>query len=341
MGVAGICLYHSYGMANPTIVEDIRSHGSASAARPADTARGAGRPRWRAWLFPWMSFAYLALIYGAPTGLAALLIERSAAWRFWTALLAPLGWTAVFLAVAGLLSLPHQSSIVAGKFRRDVNEPVYFHRRLYGLCWTAVYYNKPAYHLCLSLPLLKWMTFRLFGYRGSMGFTLYPDTWIRDLPLLDMDRGAYVSNRATLGTNVVLSNGFLLVDGITLRRDALIGHLAMIGPGVAVEENAEVAVGVAIGIKSKLGPGSFIGPCASIGHGVRIGPGAVIGGQSAIESRVRIGEGAAVGTSCYVAPRSFVPEHMSLPAGSVWASRMADAARPSRLGLRAEAAAGE
>ena len=32
--------------------------------------------------------------------------------------------------------------------------------------------------------------FRIFGYRGSMDFTIYPDTWIRDLPLLDFGEGA-------------------------------------------------------------------------------------------------------------------------------------------------------
>jgi hypothetical protein len=55
--------------------------------------------------------------------------------------------------------------------------------------------------------------FRLFGYRGSMKFTVYPDTWIRDLPLLMFGEGAYVSNRATLRTNIVLSNGYARRDG--------------------------------------------------------------------------------------------------------------------------------
>jgi hypothetical protein len=82
------------------------------------------------------------------------------------------------------------------------------------------------------------MVFRLFGYRGSMNFTIYPDTWIRDLPLLKFEDGVYVSNRATLGTNMVLSNGFLLVGEITLRAKALVGHLAMLAPGVTLEPSS-------------------------------------------------------------------------------------------------------
>jgi hypothetical protein len=50
------------------------------------------------------------------------------------------------------------------------------------------------------------LAFRLLGHRGSLDFKVDPDTWIRDLPLRDLGPGAYVSNRATLGTNMVLSN---------------------------------------------------------------------------------------------------------------------------------------
>jgi hypothetical protein len=69
---------------------------------------------------------------------------------------------------------------------------------MYGLCWTSLYYCKPVYHFCLCVPWLKALVFRLFGYRGDLNFTVYPDTWIRDLPLLDFGKGAYISNRATL-----------------------------------------------------------------------------------------------------------------------------------------------
>jgi carbonic anhydrase/acetyltransferase-like protein (isoleucine patch superfamily) len=259
--------------------------------------------RWRAWLFPWASLVYLTLILGLPTGGAIFLFRSAGSLGFLAVLFAPLVWVSAFLILAGVLSLPHQFSVVPGKVRRDVNDRMYFHRRLYGLCWTAVYYNKPAYYLCLSLPVLKWITFRLFGYRGSMNFTVYPDTWIRDLPVLHFEDGVYVSNRATLGTNIALHNGLLLVEGITLRSKALVGHLSMLAPGVELGPGAEIGVGGGIGIKTKLDAGAFVGPCSVIEHGVRLGRNASVGAHS------------------YIGSRSTIFNDIKLPAGSVVAPR--------------------
>jgi carbonic anhydrase/acetyltransferase-like protein (isoleucine patch superfamily) len=248
------------------------------------SANAWGLSRCRGRLFPGINFSYLALICGLPTIVTVFAWKESGSFQLLAAFFLPLVWTLTFLLTAGLLSLSHQFSVRPGKFRRDVSDRFYFHRRLYGLCWAAVFYNKPAYFLCLSFPLLKWITFRLFGYRGTMNFTVYPDTWIRDLPILTFEDGAYVSNRATLGTNAVRSNGFLLVAPITLRSKALVGHLAMLAPGVELGPGAEVAVGVSVGIKAKLSSGSFVGPCCAIGHGVRLGQNAAIGAYSVIES---------------------------------------------------------
>lgn len=217
-------------------------------------------------------------------------------------------WALVFLILAGALSLPHQFAVVAGKVRRDVSNRLYFHRRLYGLCWTAVFYNKPAYFLCLNMPFLRWMVFRLFGYRASMNFTVYPDTWIRDLPLLYFEDGVYVSNRATLGTNMVLSNGFLLVDGITLRANALVGHLVMLAPGVTLERGAEVGVGSAIGIRTTLEAGAFVGPCCVIEHGVRICKDASVSAHSYVGSRARVSEGVQLPPAAKILPRTTVSD---------------------------------
>lgn len=278
-------------------------HRENSAKMPsADRKRG----RWRGWLFPWVSLIYLTLICGLPTACSVLFVQHSGRFHLLAAIVTPVLWSIIFLVFAGLLSIPHQFSIKAGKFRRDVCDRMYFHRRLYGLCWTTVFYNKPVYYLCLSLPFLKWATFRLFGYRGSMKFTVYPDTWLRDLPLLHFEDGVYVSNRATIGTNIVLSNGFLLVDGITLRSKALVGHLAMLAPGVEVHDGAEVGTGVAVGIKSKLGAGSFIGPCCAIEHGVRMGANVAIGPHTYIGSASVIPDGFRVREGSLIPPRTKV-----------------------------------
>jgi carbonic anhydrase/acetyltransferase-like protein (isoleucine patch superfamily) len=253
-----------------------------------DSVYGATTTRqWRGHVFPWISSVYLILIYGVPTACVFVLLRWSD-FSVWVGVVTPIIWTLVFLVSAGMLSLSHQFAVTPGKVRRDLNNRLYFHRRLYSLCWTAVYYNKPAYYFSLTVPLFKWMVFRLFGYRGSMNFTIYPDTWIRDLPLLRFEDGVYVSNRATLGTNMVLSNGFLLVGKITLRANALVGHLAMLAPGVMLEPRAEVGVGTGIGIRTTLETGAFVAPCCMIEHGVRIGKNAAVGGHSYVGSGSKI-----------------------------------------------------
>lgn len=89
-------------------------------------------------IYPVLSLAYLLLIYGLPI-LVCMLVwsETGARWR-WAALLVwPLLYAAAFAVTAGVLSISHHKGIVPGKFSRNVAHRVYFHRRLYGLCWTA------------------------------------------------------------------------------------------------------------------------------------------------------------------------------------------------------------
>ena len=262
------------------------------------------RANWRGAAFNLLSSIYLCLIAGLPTIAALALLHTASRLRILTMLLLPLGWSVCFVIVAGVLSLQHQFAVEPGKFRRDVCDRRYFHRRLYGLCWTAVYYNKPVYFLCLSIPWLKWFTFRIFGYRGSMNFTVYPDTWIRDLPLLRFEDGVYVSNRATLGTNIVLRNGFLLVDRITLCERSLIGHLAMLAPGVVMEPAAEVAVGCGVGIGAKLGRNCFVGPCSVVEHGVHLGANTVVGAHSYVGSGSTLADRTHISAGSVISPRT-------------------------------------
>ncbi|MEZ5730377.1 MAG: hypothetical protein R3E48_21840 [Burkholderiaceae bacterium] len=261
------------------------------------------KPNWRSRAYLVIAPAYLLLIYGLPSvaclGLHSSLAGLGSAWTYLSVFLLPGIWITSFLVIAGTLSLAHQHAVRAGRFPRDLGSSLYFHRRLYGLCWTSVYYNSPAYMVCLAVPPLKRVTFRLFGYRGDMDFTVYPDTWIRDLPLLRFERGVYVSNKATIGTNIVSSSGDLLVGEVTLKAGALVGHLAMLAPGVTLAEGAEVGVGVAVGINSSLGPRAFVGPAATIEHGVQLG------------------KATRIGACCYVASGTSVPDGARINSGSV------------------------
>lgn len=219
---------------------------------------------------------------------------------------APIVFATTFILVAGVASIPFRRAIVRGKFPRDLSHAVYGPRRLYGLCWTAVYYAGPIYQLALVIPTLKKLMLRLFGYRGSMAVTMYSDTWIRDLPLLDIGKGAYLSNKSTIGTNICLLNGDILVDKITIGEGAMVGHLAMIAPGAVLGARSEVGVGVAFGIRAKLGNDARIGPGCVINHGALIGDKAQIGTMAYIGVAARIGEGVSIPEGAIVPTRAVI-----------------------------------
>jgi acyl-[acyl carrier protein]--UDP-N-acetylglucosamine O-acyltransferase len=250
-------------------------------------------------------------IYALPA--AALLLAAAAipsdALRLAALLVAlPLGYPTLFVLVAAAISRPFQRAIIPGKFPRDVTHPVYRARRIYGLCWTTVYYNKPLYFLVLSIPALRRLTFRAFGYRGQLDFTIYPDTWIRDLPLLDFGAGAYLANRATIGTNMALSNGTSFVDRITVGANATVGHLAVLAPGVVIGAGAEIGATAVIGIHVKIGERTSVQPCAGVNHAARIGDGVIVGTAS------YIGAAAVLDAGVHVAPAAAVPNRSRVAA---------------------------
>jgi acetyltransferase-like isoleucine patch superfamily enzyme len=259
-------------------------------ANPTRTTSAAAT-RASAVLFPAVSAGYVLAIHIGPAiavGAAVVLVSRPWA-RTLVIGLAPVAYGLMFVAIAGTLSRLHAGKVVAGRSPRDTANPWYFHRRLYGQCWTSVYYFGPLYAVMLASAPTKAFLFRLFGYRGQTSFATYPDTWVRDLPLLHIGRGAYLSNRATLGTNMVMGDGRILVDDIVVGDGALVGHLAKIAPGVVIGHGAQVGVGVGIGIKTQLGDHVQVGPMAMIEHYVVVEEGARIGAHVFVGSRARIG----------------------------------------------------
>jgi acetyltransferase-like isoleucine patch superfamily enzyme len=244
-------------------------------------------------MFRVLSIVILITVFGLPLAVAsapAVLVPRPIV-VFPTLLFAPLLYGFVFVLTAGLLSRPFHKAIVPGKFSRDLDNPLYRGRRLYGLCWTCVYYFKPIYFLFLSVPCLKTMMFRLFGYRGQMDFTIYPDTWIRDLPLLTIGKGAYISNKATLGTNMPLRDGTILVDEIKIGPGALVGHLTMVAAGARLDEGCEVSSGAACGVRTRVGRNSFFGGKGGLEHMATIADNVEIGSFSFVGMGAHIGSG--------------------------------------------------
>jgi acetyltransferase-like isoleucine patch superfamily enzyme len=248
----------------------------------------------------------LAAVLGLPTVLAfgPVFAAPAGLLRLLAVAFAPIVFCVAMPLVAGLFARTAIAAIVAGKFDRDLGDPIYGKRRVYGLCWTAIYYCPPVYHFVLAVPWLKRATLRLFGYRGSLDVAMYPDTWIRDLPLLELASGAYLSNKATIGTNMCLPGGKIIVAPVSVGRNAMVGHLAMIAPGVVLGEGVEMGVGSAVGIRTLIGPRSTIGPCAVVYHGVRIGAGCHIGGACSIGSKSVIADGITIPFGTVVPPRS-------------------------------------
>lgn len=217
----------------------------------------------------------------------------------------PIIFVFTFITVAGLLSRLAQRGIVAGTFPREAFHKVYFLRRVFGICWTQVYYFKPLYAIALGIPALKTYLLRIFGYKYNTQFIVYPDTWIRDLPVLKFGQGVYLSNRATIGTNICLKSGDILVDSIEVDDKGLVGHLAVLAPGVKIGKGVEVGVSATIAIRTKLLDQSKINPCCMINHAVVVGENTQIGTMSY------------VGMKSILGPNLTVPAGANIPAGSV------------------------
>lgn len=247
-------------------------------------------------------FCYIIpiLIYSIPAVLCFFLfMQSSIGLQILYILLFPICYTLFFIFIAGTLSRPFQNGIIPGKFPRDSGHIVYYKRKIYGTCWTSVFYFKPIYFLILNSKILKTLTFRIFGYKGNMNFTTYPDVWIRDLVLLELGNDAYLSNRCTIGTNICHMNKTISVDKIIIGEKSIIGHLAMIAHGCSIGKFSEIGVGCGIGINTSIGDNVNIGPMCTINHYVKIG------------NKVRIG------TKSYIGTGANISENISIPAGSL------------------------
>ncbi|HVJ91133.1 MAG TPA: hypothetical protein VM580_15125 [Labilithrix sp.] len=255
--------------------------------------------------FSSVALLYTLIIYAGPAGVIAVTAAGfSGVLRMATIAMSPILYALLFVTFAGVLARLHARYVVAGKFARDTGTELYFHRRLYGLCWTSVCYFVPIYAVALSVPFLKKVLFRLFGYEGSLDFVTYPDTWIRDLPLLRIEKGAHLSSKATIGTNVVLNDGTVLVGPVHVSEGGLVGHLAMLAPGVSMGPRAQVGVGVAVGINSRLMAGAQVGPGALIEHNVVVGENTRVGAKAYVGTRSKLGPNLVIPGGAVIPPNS-------------------------------------
>lgn len=215
--------------------------------------------------------------------------------------LAPIQFSVLYVLIAGLLSFPFQKAIVSGIFPRDLGILVYVGRRAYGACLSMVLNFTILYHFILSFYFLKVLFFRIFGYQGeSVNFTTYPDAWIRDIPLLTLGNGAYIANQSTLGTNICLTDGNIMVGRIKIGDDTQLGRLCIIGPGARVGANCETGVKTTIGLRTRLSDQVKMAACATFNHDCTINPKAEIREMTYLGMDCEIGEGVVVPAGSFI-----------------------------------------
>lgn len=217
--------------------------------------------------------------------------------------IAPIIFIVAFCFVAGVLSIPGKKYIRKGKIKRDLNIHEYAMRRLHAVPWTLIYYFSPLYFVILSIPFLKSMVFRLFGYTGSLNINLHPDTWIRDLPILHVGSGSYLANKSSVATNMVLMHGMLLVDDVYIGENSCVGMAAMVGPGTKIGNSTFIDTAAMTGLRCRFKDNVKIGEATGINHGV------------VIEENSKIGAGSIIGLRCRIGPNIKIPEGSHIHGG--------------------------
>lgn len=202
----------------------------------------------------------------------------------------PVAYILLTVLTCGGVSRFGTKAIHNGKLERSLDNLQYFKRRLHAGPWTFLFYFKPLYFLVLSISPLKWLAFRLFGYNGNLDFTVYPDTWLRDLPVLNIGKGAYLSNKSSIATNICLMDGRILVEGIHIGKKSCVGHNTLIGPGTKMGDQVELGASITSGIRVKFGNKVKVYELCGIQHGVTIEDGAILEAVSLIGLRCKIGK---------------------------------------------------
>lgn len=220
-------------------------------------------------------------------------------------LILPVLFASLFVLTGSLFAQVGKFGIIAGKFPRTPDHPIYALRRVYGTAWTQIFYFKPLLSAILAVPTLKRILLRLYGYQGDLDFVVYPDTWIRDLPMLKIGRGSYLANRSSVGSNFCLSDGSILVGPVIFGENTMLGHFASHGPDLITGKNVEIGSCSTLGFRVRIKDNVSISPRVGIHHAVEIGEGTKIGGAAAIGVGVKIG------------PNINIRQGASIPQGAV------------------------
>lgn len=142
---------------------------------------------------------------------------------------------------------------------------------------------------------LKTFFFRTFGYKGNLNFTIYPDAWIRDLPLWDIGEHCYLGDGILMGTNIVSPDQRILTVGPIKIGDATIfNQRCALGPNVKIGKNCVIGYNCMVGIRAKVGDNTKIGEYTVVGHGAKVGANVAIGQYCHIGNMSQIEDGVTI-----------------------------------------------
>ena len=187
------------------------------------------------------------------------------------------------------------ANIKPGAFLHQTENQDYRDRLTYTKAFRKFAYNPAVLNEIFSDSELKEKFFRTFGYKGALDFTIYPNCWLRDLPMLDIGSGSYLADGILLGTNQVSTDQKVLKVGkITIGERCVFDQQCKVGYNSRIGNDCIIGIQTAIGLKCKMGNNVKVGEATTIRHSVTIGDDVTIGAETQIGNFVIIDEGVEV-----------------------------------------------
>lgn len=175
------------------------------------------------------------------------------------------------------------SNIKVGSFKRDIESKDYSDRLIYTKAFRKFIYNPAILNEIFSCAELKEAFFRIFGYKGALDFTIYPNCWLRDLPVLDIGSNTYLADGILLGTNQVsVDQKILKVGTVKIVERCVFDQDCKIGYNSKCGNDCIIGIQTSIGLRCRMRDNVKLGEATTIRHVVTIGENVIIGSESQI-----------------------------------------------------------
>jgi carbonic anhydrase/acetyltransferase-like protein (isoleucine patch superfamily) len=187
------------------------------------------------------------------------------------------------------------SNIKAGSFKRESESRDYQDRLIYTRAFRKFAYNPAILNEIFSCAELKKSFFRTFGYKGALDFTIYPNCWLRDLPMLDIGSKTYLADGILLGTNQVSTDQKVLKVGtIKIGERCVFDQDCKVGYNSVIGDDCIIGIQTSIGLKCKMGNNVKLGEACTVRHGVSFGNDVIVGGETQIGNFCIIEDGVVI-----------------------------------------------